>query len=146
MVIRSAKRQIKSIETVKRLEDRRLEIAAQRRTRAFAEIKAAEDRVAVIENEIARQFADPNPVLAPLVGNYVRSARSEIQRLKAKIESLRREAEDLEAQVRSSFRKAQTLELTGAAIQKKQKQAADRAAAVSALEDVLRRSSVGTGR
>lgn len=131
-------RQLKSIEVMKRLEDQRLEISAQRYNGLYQQLVAIDAEIEHLEEDVALQLETASIESAPYLTTFIRSASSEVQRLKAKKLQVAREASEQEHVLRALFKKVRVLEMAKERNLKRVKQSVEAAEAAHMLEDLLR--------
>ncbi len=132
------KRQLKSIEAIKRLEDQRMEIAAQRQIGLSQQLNAINAEIEHLEKDVAFQLKTASIDLAPYLTTFVRGARSEVQRLQTKKSQVAREASEQEHALRAIFKRVRVLEMAKERNLQRAKQSVEAAEAAHTLEDLLR--------
>lgn len=133
------KRQIKSIKSLKRLEDKRLDATAQRQIGLTQEMNAIDAKIDHLEEELALQLGTTSIELAPYLTTYVRAASSEIQRLQIKKTKAAREVSANEQALIGIFKRVRALEIAEERNIQRTKASVDSVEAANALDDLLRR-------
>lgn len=133
------KQRIKSIGSLKRFEDKRLDTTAQRQIGLTQQMNAIDAKIDHLEEELALQLETTSIELAPYLTTYVRAARSEIQRLKIEKSQAAREVSANKQALIGIFKRVRALEIAEERNIQRTKAAVDSAEAANALDDLLRR-------
>lgn len=136
-------RQLKSIDAMKRLEDQRLELAAQRQANLSQQLGEIDAEIDRLEADVTSQLETASIELAPYLNAFVRAARGQVQRLQARKSQVSREASEQEQALRAIFKKVRMLELAEARNLQKAKKSIEAADAALALEALLRGQAQG---
>lgn len=133
------KQRIKSIGSLKRFEDKRLDTTAQRQIGLTQQMNAIDAKIDHLEEELALQLETTSIELAPYLTTYVRAARSEIQRLQIEKSQAAREVSTNKQALIGIFKRVRALEIAEERNIQRTKAAVDSAEAANALDDLLRR-------
>lgn len=131
-------RQIRSLETMKRLEDQRLEVAAREHLKLASEIHRIDDEIGRLETEIMHQAGNTDHEFAPFLTAFIRAARAEIDRLKAHRNSLSQSAAELEDRLRARYRDSRMLESAAETLGRRMAKEAALVDAENDLDDLTR--------
>ena len=133
------KQRIKSIGSLKRFEDKRLDTTAQRHIGLTQQMNAIDAKIDHLEEELALQLETTSIELAPYLTTYVRAARSEIQRLQIEKSQAASEVSANKQALIGIFKRVRALEIAEERNIQRTKAAVDSAEAANALDDLLRR-------